>query len=83
MPKSKSAALLAAVLLASCGASEPRSPHYFETHLDEARQILKGCRDGSIRGDECDAADTAVQKADAKERKKRFFGDGKAYTPPK
>lgn len=83
MPISKSAVLLGAVLLASCGASEPRSPYYFEDHVDEARQVVEGCRDGSVRGDECDNAGIAVQKADAKERKKRFFGDGKAYTPPK
>lgn len=83
MPIFKSAALLAASLLASCSAPEPRSQYYFEDHLDEARQVVAGCRDGSVRGGECDNADTAVQKAEAKERKKRFFGDGKAYTPPK
>lgn len=79
----RSAALLGAVLLASCGASEPRSRYYFEDHVDEARQVVKGCRDGSVRGGECANAAIAVRAADAKERKKRFWGDGKAYTPPK
>ena len=75
--------LLGAVPLASCGASEPRSEYYFEGHVDKARQLLEGCRDGSVRGDECDNAGIAIQKPDAKEWKKRFFDDGKAYTPPK
>lgn len=67
--------------LAGCGQSEPRSQQYFEAHIDDARQIVEGCRNGSVRGGECDNADRAVQRAEAKERSKRFFGDGKAYTP--
>lgn len=77
------AALLGTILLASCGASEPRSPYYFEEHLDEARRVVEECRDGSVRGDECDNADAAVRKAKVKDWKKHFWGDGKAYTPPK
>lgn len=76
--------LLGIVLLgatAACSEAEPRSSQYFEAHIEEARQIVDGCRDGSVRGNECDNADLAVQKADARERTKRFLGDGKAYTP--
>lgn len=70
-----------AFILAACGQTEPRSQQYFESHLEEAQQIVDGCRDGTVRGGECDHADRAVQRAEAKERSKRFFGDGKAYTP--
>lgn len=67
--------------IAGCSPSEPRSTQYFEAHVDEARQIVEGCRDGSVRGAECDNADIAVQTVEARERRKRFLGDGKAYTP--
>lgn len=67
----------------ACAPAEPRSQQYFEAHIDEARQIVEGCRDGSVRGGECDNADRAVQRAEAKERSKRFLGDGKAYSPRK
>jgi len=66
--------------LASCGKAEPRK-QYFDAHVDEAREVFAGCQDGSIRGDECNNAEMAVIRADAKARSKRFIGDGKAYTP--
>ncbi len=59
--------------LASCGKPEPRSKQYFDAHLDEARKIVAGCRDGTVTGGECDNADFAVQEADARERGARFF----------
>jgi len=69
------AAVLAVVLVAAgCAKQEPRSKQYFDAHLDEARQIVAGCKDGATRGEECNNADLAVQEADAKERLKRFFG---------
>lgn len=74
-------AMLAVTAIFGCSPSEPRSTQYFEAHIDEARQIVEGCRDGSVRGAECDNPDIAVQMAEAKERRKRFFGDRKAYTP--
>jgi uncharacterized lipoprotein YehR (DUF1307 family) len=74
-------AAVLAVPLSGCGQAEPRSQHYFDAHIDEARQIVEGCRDGSVRGAECDHADRAVRQAKAKERTKKFLGDGKAYTP--
>lgn len=73
--------LLLGTALASCGKDEPRSRQYFEVHVDEAREVFAGCQDGSVRGGECDNAEMAVKRADAKERTKRFLGDGKAYTP--
>lgn len=65
-----------AILLAvaGCAKQEPRSKQYFDAHLDEARQIVAGCKDGSTRGEECNNADLALQEADAKERLKHFFG---------
>jgi hypothetical protein len=73
--------VLLGTALAGCGKDEPRSRQYFEAHIDEAREVYAGCRDGSVRGGECDNAEIAVKQAEAKERSKRFFGDGKAYTP--
>lgn len=60
--------------LAACGKAEPRSTQYFAAHLDEARELVASCRDGSARGDECTNADMAVQEADAKERFRKFRG---------
>lgn len=65
--------LFSLAVLAGCGRSEPRSKQYFDAHLDEARKIVAGCRDGSVTGGECDNADIAVQEADARERSARFF----------
>ncbi|EQB11357.1 MULTISPECIES: EexN family lipoprotein [Sphingobium] len=75
MPKIRAfAAALAAILaVAGCAKQEPRSKQYFDAHLDEARQIVAGCKEGATRGDECNNADLAVQEADAKERLRRFF----------
>jgi hypothetical protein len=52
----------------------PRSVQYFVAHLDDARQIVAGCRDGSVRGDECANADQAVVTADSREQTARFLG---------
>lgn len=70
-------AALACASIAACGQTEPRSTQYFEAHIEEARQIVDGCRDGTIRGGECDNADLAVKQADAKEKSRRFFGTRK------
>jgi hypothetical protein len=45
------------------------------------REVFAGCQDGSFRGRECDNAEMAVKRADAKVRSKRLICDGKAYTP--
>jgi hypothetical protein len=55
--------------------SEARGTQYFVAHIDEARQVIAGCRDGSVRGDECATAEEAIIKVDAAERRKRFLGN--------
>ncbi len=67
-------ALMLVSSLAACGKAEPRSTQYFAAHLVEARQVVAGCKNGSVRGDECANADMAVQEADAKERFRKFRG---------
>lgn len=54
---------------------EARGTQYFVAHISEARQVVAGCRDGSVRGDECATAEEAIIKVDASERRKRFFGN--------
>ena len=53
----------------------PRGTQYFAIHLDEARQIVAGCRDGSVRGEECANAEQAVIEGDGRERFKKFIGN--------
>lgn len=67
-------AVLVVITLAACTKVKPRSTQYFTAHLDEARQIVTQCRDGSVRGDECANADMAVQEADSKARFRKFLG---------
>jgi len=55
--------------------SEARGTQYFMANIDEARQVVAGCRDGSVRGGECATAEEAIIKADAQERRKRFLGN--------
>lgn len=55
--------------------SEARGTQYFIAHIDEARQVVAGCRDGSLRGSECATAEEAIIKVDAQERRKRFLGN--------
>ena len=49
-----------------------RGTQYFIAHIDEARKIVAGCREGSVRGNECANAETAVVTVESKERFKRF-----------
>jgi len=60
--------------LTACAQAAPRSSEYFAEHLDEAREVVSGCRDGTVRGEECTNAGMAVAEADAKERFRRFRG---------
>lgn len=55
--------------------NEVRGTQYFVTHIDEARQVVAGCQDGSVRGGECATAEEAIIKVDAQERRKRFLGN--------
>jgi len=54
---------------------EARGTQYFVAHIDEARQVVAGCRDGSVRGGECGTAEEAIIKVDAQERRRRFLGN--------
>ncbi|WP_380879569.1 hypothetical protein ACFB49_23010 [Sphingomonas sp. DBB INV C78] len=74
MPISQTTALV--VPPASTAAmSAPRGTQYFIAHIDEAKQVVAGCRDGSVRGGECATAEEAISKFDAEDRRKRFLGN--------
>jgi len=60
---------------APTAAAQVRGTQYFEANIDEARQVVAGCRDGSVRGGECATAEEAIIKVDAAERHKRFLGN--------
>ncbi|MGE4305050.1 MAG: EexN family lipoprotein [Novosphingobium sp.] len=68
------AVLIGTLGLTACAPAAPRSSEYFAEHLDEARQVVAGCRDGTVRSDECANAGLVVEEADAKERFRRFRG---------
>ena len=54
--------------------TEARGTQYFAANLDEARRVVAGCRDGSMRGDECANAEQAVTEAEGHNRFKKFMG---------
>lgn len=60
-----------AVALAGCQA-EPRSASYFEAHPEEALNVVEGCRTGSHRGAECEAAQTGLAAVQANRRLELF-----------
>ncbi len=68
------AALVAIPSPAVAVPSEARGAQHFMAHIDEARQVVAGCSDGSVRGGECATAQEAIIKVDAQERRKRFLG---------
>ena len=53
----------------------PRGMQYFAAHMDEARQVVARCAEGSARGDECAHAEQAVVEAAGRDRFKRFTGN--------
>ena len=53
----------------------PRGMQYFAAHLDEARQVVAQCAEGTTRGDECASAEQAVIEAEGRERFKKFMGN--------
>ena len=55
--------------------TDARGTQYFLVHIDEARQVVTGCCNGSVRGSECTTAEEAIIKADAQERRKRFLSN--------
>ena len=54
--------------------AEARGVQYFEANVEEARQVVEGCRAGSVRGTECANAEEAIIKVEAEERRRRFLG---------
>ena len=56
-------------------ATDSRGKPYFAAHLEEARQVVAGCTNGSVRGDECSNAEQAVVEAEGRDRFKRFMGN--------
>ncbi|WP_448658253.1 hypothetical protein ACPVPU_12355 [Sphingomonas sp. CJ99] len=71
----KQAVIAAAALPAAPGYSDARGTQYFIANIDEARHVVSGCRDGSVRGGECATAEEAIITVDAQERRKRFLGN--------
>ncbi|WP_066275742.1 hypothetical protein [Sphingobium abikonense] len=55
--------------------AEPRGTQYFAAHLDEARQVVAQCAEGTARGNECANAEQAVIEAESRERFKKFMGN--------
>lgn len=55
--------------------TEARGTQYFVAHINEARQVVAGCRDGSVRGGECATAEEAIIKVDAEERRRKFLSN--------
>lgn len=55
--------------------NEARDTQYFVANIGEARRIVAGCRDGSLRGGECATAEEAIIKVDAAERRRQFLGN--------
>lgn len=60
---------------AAASPAAARGPQYFAANLDDARQIVAGCQDGSVRGDECANAEQAVIEAEGRDRFKTFTGN--------
>ncbi len=72
---SQQAATVAIPSPVAAASSEARGTQYFVANIDEARQVVAGCRDGSMRGGECATAEEAIIKVEAQERRKRFLGN--------
>ncbi len=53
--------------------ADARGTQYFVANIDEAQQVVAGCRNGSVRGGECANAEEAIIKVEAQERRKRFL----------
>lgn len=68
-------AIVAGPPAAASALAAPRGTQYFVAHVDEARQIVAQCAEGSVRGDECANAEQAVTEAEGRERFKTFMGN--------
>jgi hypothetical protein len=60
---------------AATASNQARGTRYFLANIDEARRVVAGCRDGSVRGGECATAEEAIIKVEAQERRRRFLGN--------
>jgi hypothetical protein len=54
---------------------EARGTQYFMANIDEARQVVAGCREGTVRGGECATAEEAIITIESADRRKRFRGN--------
>ena len=70
----KMLAIASVATLTACAEPEPRSAQYLEANLDEARDVVRSCTAGNMRGDECSNAKVAVETAEGKARFERFRG---------
>lgn len=68
-------AIVAGPPAAAPALAAPRGTQYFAAHLDEARQVVAQCAEGSVRGEECANAEQAVIEAEGRDRFKRFMGN--------
>jgi hypothetical protein len=68
-------AIVAGPPAAASAPTAPRGTQYFAAHLDDARQVVAQCAEGTVRGDECANAEQAVIEAEGRERFKKFMGN--------
>ena len=68
-------AIVAGPPAAAPAPAAPRGTQYFAAHVDEARQVVAQCAEGSVRGGECANAEQAVIEAEGRERFKKFIGN--------
>lgn len=59
---------------AAVAVAAPRATQYFAANLDQARETVAGCREGTVRGDECAHAQEAIIAAEGQSRTKAFLG---------
>lgn len=52
----------------------PRASQSFAAHPDLARAIVAGCAAGTVRGGECENAQSALSSAEGRARTERFIG---------
>ncbi|MDX2209928.1 MAG: EexN family lipoprotein [Sphingopyxis sp.] len=70
----KMLAIVSLAILTACAEPEPRGVQYFAANLDEARDVVRSCAAGAMRGDECSNANVAVETAEGKAKFERFRG---------
>lgn len=62
------------LVTAGCGKSQPQSKVWFDGHPHDAALVIRSCREGSVRGDECRNADASLQEAQGRKQFKAFLG---------